>query len=158
MNVGILADSHDNVRKIRKALYVFREREVRAVLHAGDLVAPFAAKALKGFPGPLHAVFGNNDGERDGLARLLDIAPPPREISLGGRRIVLAHELREIPDDLAARADVVIAAHTHEVSIAPGLPLRLDPGEAGGWLTGRSTCVVLDLEKMEARVCELGGP
>jgi hypothetical protein len=36
--------------------------------------------------------------------------------------------------------------------------VRINPGEAGGWLTGRATCVVIDTETLEADVIELGGP
>ena len=58
-------------------------------------------------------------------------------------------------------ADVVITGHTHE-AITPGgdgqRPLFVNPGECGGWLDGKATCVVLDLESLEAELCEIGGP
>lgn len=153
MKIGILADTHDNMPAIRKALEAFRARGAETVIHAGDVVAPFAAKALARFEGPVYAVYGNNDGEREGLARALDIAAPPRIVELGGRRLVVAHDASQVADP--PDADIVVTGHTHAVEISPGRPLGLNPGEAGGWLTGRSTCVVLDLETMEAEVCEL---
>ena len=166
MKLGILADSHDHVRNIRKALEMFREREVEVILHAGDVVAPFAAKALAEFQGPVRVVFGNNDGERAGLAKVLDITPPPRELRLAGRTVVVAHEPGEIPEWMKAAADVVITGHTHEAAVPGGpagpeggrKPLSINPGESGGWLGGKATCVVLDLESMEVELCEIGGP
>ena len=158
MLVGVMSDSHDHLRKIRKAMALFRERGAGAVFHAGDVVAPFAARALKEFVGPLHAVFGNNDGERAGLGKIIDIAPGPREISLRGRKIVIAHDAKDVPDALASGADLVITGHTHERRISSGRPMRLNPGEICGWVTGRSTCVVVDLETMEAETCDLGEP
>ena len=160
MKIGIIADTHDHVRNIREALDRFSARGVEVIVHAGDVVAPFAAKALARFEGPLHAVFGNNDGERDGLTKVLDMAPPPRELELGGRRIVVAHEPGQIPEELARSADVIVTAHTHEPEITrPDRgPLRINPGEAGGWLTERASCVVLDSVTLEAEVVELGGP
>jgi hypothetical protein len=37
----------------------------------------------------------------------------------------------------------------------PGEPAKINPGEAGGWLTGRATCAVLDLGTLEAELCEI---
>jgi len=162
MIVGLMADSHDHLRLTRSALEVFRERGAGAVIHAGDVVAPFAAKVLAECDAPVHAVFGNNDGERAGLAKVLDIAPGPRAFEFGGRRIVVAHDLPEIPMEETARAHVVVTGHTHgpliEPSGEPGNPLMINPGETGGWLTGRATCAVLDTDTMEAEICELGAP
>lgn len=155
MLVGIMADSHDHIDGIKSALAVFREKGVAAVVHAGDVVAPFAAKVLKDVGVPLYAVFGNNDGERVGLARVIDIVEPPRTVELGGRKIVVAHEPGEIPDALARGADVIVTGHTHEASIGTGTPMLINPGETGGWLTSRKTCVVLDLETLQGHLCDL---
>ena len=158
MKVGIMADSHDHLRLVRKALDVFRERGAEVILHAGDVVAPFAAKVLAAFERPVHVVFGNNDGERAGLGAVLDIAPGPRVFELGGARIVVAHDVGDIGAGDVAGADVVVTGHTHLPVIEPGKPLRINPGETGGWLGDRATCVVLDTDSMEAKLCELGEP
>jgi uncharacterized protein len=39
--IGLISDSHDNLNAIRKAVEFFNRKEVKAVLHAGDLVSPF---------------------------------------------------------------------------------------------------------------------
>ncbi len=170
MKLGIIADTHDNLSSIRRALDCFRERGVEAVIHAGDMVAPFAAKALAEFPGPVYVVYGNCDGERAGLAKVLDVVPSPRTVELGGLKILVAHDAGEIPEERAAAADVVVTGHTHEVSVSvgssqsgtgeagrkrPGRPLRLNPGEACGAVNGRPTCIVLDTETLAAEVVEL---
>ena len=158
MIAGLMADSHDHVRLVRAALEIFRERGAEVVLHAGDVVAPFAAKLLASFGKPVHAVFGNNDGERAGLGGILDIAEGPRTFELGGMQIVVAHDLAEISESELAAADVVVTGHTHTPSIEPGKPLRINPGETGGWLSGRATCAILDTESLETELCELGAP
>jgi hypothetical protein len=155
MKLGVISDSHDHVANIRRAVALLEETGAGALVHAGDIVAPFAAKAVRAFRGPVHAVFGNNDGERAGLARVLDVREPPVELALAGRKIVLAHSLDQVPEALAQSADVVVTGHTHEAKVSPGRPLLVNPGEVGGWLTGRATCAVLDLDSMEARICDL---
>jgi len=157
VKIGLMADSHDHVARIREAVALLLERGAEALVHAGDVVAPFAAKAVAGFEGPVHAVYGNNDGERRGLSRILSICEPPLVLDLGGRCIVVAHDAADVPAELAATADAVVTGHTHEPEIRPGRPLWLNPGETGGWLTGRATCAVLDLATMEAEICEIAG-
>jgi predicted phosphodiesterase len=39
--IGIISDSHDNMDAIRRAVEFFNKKEVKAVLHAGDLVSPY---------------------------------------------------------------------------------------------------------------------
>lgn len=162
MKLGIIADSHDHVRNIRRALEIFGRRGVETIIHAGDIVAPFAAKALAEFAGRVLAVYGNNDGERAGLAGILDIAPPPRQFRLATRTVVVAHEPGQVPDWMGRAADVVITGHTHEAVMPPEGekegPLVINPGESGGWVTGKATCVVLDLETMKAELCEISEP
>lgn len=70
MILGILADTHDNLPKIEKAVKLFNKNKVDFVLHAGDFVAPFAISALKGLSCGWQGVFGNNDGEKEGLSRI----------------------------------------------------------------------------------------
>jgi hypothetical protein len=149
MKIGIIADTHDNIPKIKKALAFFTMRKCEAIIHAGDLVAPFAAKALKAAKLPIYAVFGNNDGERKGLAELLDIVEGPRTVKLGDRTFLVAHSESQIVPELAAGADLVIVAHTHVAGVKRDQkPLVLNPGEAGGWLYGRASVAVVDTTRL----------
>ncbi|KXS43896.1 MAG: phosphodiesterase, MJ0936 family, partial [Methanohalophilus sp. T328-1] len=59
-----MADSHDNLEMIRKAVKFFNEKQVSAVLYAGDLVSPINVKGFTELEAPLHLVFGNNEGDR----------------------------------------------------------------------------------------------
>ena len=153
MKIGILADSHDNVPMIRAAVGLFRREGVDHVLHAGDFVSPFALEPLRHLACPVTAVFGNNDGERVGLAgRFADIGevhPNLAELTLADRRIGMVHypELA-LPMATSGKYDVVVYGHTHEIDERRMDALLLNPGEVGGWLTGRSTVVLLDLESL----------
>ena len=161
MKIGVLSDSHDNMAMILAALELFEAERVEAAIHAGDIVAPFAAKLLKRFAGPLHVVYGNNDGEREGLAGVLpQISPGPLRVDLAGRRIIVHHWIEQVPPEATAGADVIITGHTHVIvndRVEGRHPtLILNPGECCGVLTGRSTAAILDTDSLSARIVTLG--
>lgn len=149
MKIGILSDSHDRVDRIEAAMAAFRERHVEALIHAGDFVAPFAAKPLAKSDLPVYAVFGNCDGERVGLAKILDVHNPPLFFELDGKRFCLVHDIFTIEDVDALGVDVLVHGHTHNQEISHARTLIINPGEAGGWLKGVSRAVVLDTDTME---------
>ncbi|MCX7803683.1 MAG: metallophosphoesterase [Planctomycetota bacterium] len=161
MIIGVMSDSHDNLTRISAVLEAFRANKCEAILHLGDFVAPFALKAILQFGGgPVHAVYGNNDGERAGLSKLLPtLRQGPVTVEIGGRKIGMAHERSRIPDEYFRSCDVVLFGHSHDVHVEPygkNSPLVLNPGETCGWLTGKATCAIVNLDSMEAAVIETG--
>lgn len=157
MKIGVLSDTHDRLPAIARALELFRQRQVEAVVHAGDLVAPFAARSMQAWSGPLHVIYGNNDGERDGLKRTLpQIQDGPLWIETGGKRILVHHYLDWCTPHDVQRADVIITGHTHEVvNERQGNRLLLNPGECCGWLSGRCTVAILDTNSLSAEIVEV---
>ncbi|MFH0962675.1 MAG: metallophosphoesterase [Planctomycetota bacterium] len=156
MKIGIMSDSHDNLPLIEKALRVLRERSAEVVLHAGDFVAPFAAKTILRGGLPVRAVLGNNDGEKNGLRKVLPgLVDPPLVLTLAGKKFVLVHDLPEAGDLTEIDADCVVFGHTHEPQIRRGRPLVVNPGETGGWLTGRPQIAFLDTERMDVEFVSL---
>ena len=159
MKVGIIADTHDNVPRIEEAVAVFNERKVELVVHSGDYIAPFAIAPLDELECQYVGVFGNNDGEKLGLSgRSQDrINVSPHTVELGGKRILIMHD----PGRLAALVksqvyDMISYGHTHEPVIEKrGRTLVINPGECGGWLTGRCTIALADLDLMTAELIEL---
>ena len=157
MLIGVMADTHDNLPKVRAALDLFASRGVEAIVHAGDFVAPFALKLVVGAGLPVVAVLGNNDGEKAGLHKAgADLHAPPHRFRMGGRAVVLAHNPAQLADDAIAGADLVVYGHTHKHEVRQGPPLVVNPGEAGGWLTGVATAAIVDLDAMTAEIVELG--
>jgi hypothetical protein len=51
--------------------------------------------------------------------------------------------------------DAIVYGHTHDVDVRLGHPLVINPGEAGGWLTGKATMALLDLETMTVEIVSL---
>lgn len=157
MKIGVLSDTHDRLPTIDRALALFQDRAVQAVVHPGDLVAPFAARRLLAWTGPLYVIYGNNDGEREGLKRILpQIQDGPLWIDAEGKRILVHHYVEWCAPGDVARADAVVTGHTHEVvNERRGGKLFLNPGECCGWLSGQCTVAILDTDSLSAQIIEV---
>ncbi|MFZ2052779.1 MAG: metallophosphoesterase [Candidatus Aminicenantales bacterium] len=159
--IGVMSDSHDNVTMVRKAVALFKDAGCDLVLHAGDVVAPFAARELAALGCPVKAVFGNCDGEKQGLEMALEkfgnIQDAPLLFAHEGRQILLVHYHFSVATYASSgKYDVIIFGHTHKPVIQKeGKTLLLNPGETGGWLTGKCTAALLDPEKLEAEIIGL---
>jgi putative phosphoesterase len=118
--IGIISDTHEDVRMIRKAVRVFKERAPAFVVHCGDIISP---PVLEHFAGvPLRLVYGNNDGERSGLKKkclelgFLEI-DETLVFSHADRSFFVNHGTRpSIIEEAVAlqRYDYVLHGHTHE--------------------------------------------
>ena len=157
MLIGVISDTHDRLPMIDAALVLFSQRAVEAVIHPGDFVAPFAVRRFLRYKGPLHATYGNNDGERAGLKALMpQLAEGPLRLSLGGRAILVHHFIDWCDPNDIAKSDIIITGHTHEVvNRFDRGKLFLNPGECCGWVHGRCTVAILDTDGQSAEVCEL---
>jgi hypothetical protein len=157
MLIGVLADTHDRLPAVDRAIELFARRRVHAVIHAGDIVAPFTAQRMLNWKGPLHIIYGNNDGERAGLKKILpQIQDGPLWVELGGRKILVHHFIDWCSPADIARADIVISGHTHQVvTTYREHKLLLNPGECCGWQTERCTVAILDTDGPAAEICEL---
>ena len=156
-HIGIISDTHDNRKNIAQAVALFNKHEVSLVIHAGDLVSPFTVMDFKLLTCPMEMVFGNNDGERIGLSNSFKnigtLVPGPRSFSFQGKKFLLMHEPGCLDHLMQAQnIDVIIYGHTHDVDVRQGQPLVINPGEAGGWLRGKATVAILDLETMAAEI------
>lgn len=159
MKVGIISDSHDNLTLIRKAVQIFNEKAVDMVIHAGDFVAPFSLVPLDDLKCEYIGVFGNNDGERFGLSKRSKgrIFLPPHNVELSGKKILVLHEPYEIVSLTKSQVyDIIIYGHTHNHVIEKHeRTMVINPGECCGWLTGKGTVAVLNIDEMEAELIYL---
>jgi putative phosphoesterase len=163
MIIGAMSDSHDRLDAVDKAISFFNSQEVTDVLHAGDLVSPFVARLFSKLKAKLHFVWGNNEGDHDFVkVRFADIGVTPlgdfAVLQLGGKKIALLHgTYEEIVDSLvgSGRYDLVVRGHNHKAEIIEGKTLVVNPGEVCGYLTGRQTVALIDLQEMHGRIVEL---
>lgn len=192
--IGIMADSHDNLPVIRKAVDFFNGEKVQMVIHAGDLISPFTASEFKNLEMPFEAVYGNNDGERAGLKTAysdLCSLEDFKEINVAEKKIGIIHGHQDKITKALAHSgiyDVLITGHTHQslisninfsnhskfsndnyewlnenkelnnLQIWEGLikkTLIINPGETCGYITGKSTVVLLDIKDLKWNLIDL---
>jgi putative phosphoesterase len=161
MLIAILSDIHDNIWKLEEVLNGLGEAE--QLIFCGDFCAPFTlAQIADGFPGPVHVVFGNNDGDRLFLLRVATQAGNVTlhgefaELEMDSRRIAATH-YPAIAAGLAAgeRYDLVCYGHTHRAAEERvGDTLLINPGEVMGRF-GRSTYVLYDTNTGRATLQEI---
>lgn len=157
MKIGLIADTHDNLPKVERAIKVFNTKKVSLVLHTGDYIAPFSILLFKKLKCEYLGVFGNNDGEREGLLKISGgcIRESPLIIERNSKKIVLVHDLNKL-DLKDANCDLVIFGHTHKPEIKKNNSvLFINPGECGGWLTKRSTIGILDLDSLSIDILKI---
>lgn len=156
MLLGVISDTHDRTPVIKQAVTLFNERKVAAVLHCGDFVAPFALNPFKELKCPFYAVFGNNDGEREGLTKVFEangwsLNGRPWSFELSGYKISILHEPAPIKNLVEQRAqDLIVYGHTHEPYFEKKeKTMVVNPGEACGWVKGICSIALVDMAKQE---------
>jgi putative phosphoesterase len=94
MRVGILSDTHGNIRATTAALKVLGERKVEQYVHCGDVGGEEIFDLLAGLP--VAFVWGNTDWNREKLAAYavalgLACHDDMADLTLDGRRIAVTH-------------------------------------------------------------------
>ena len=162
MRIGIISDIHDNIWRLEKVLEQLGACE--ALLCLGDYCAPFTMTAIgQGFRGEIHAVWGNNDGDKLLLTRMADRAGnitlhgDLADLNLAGRHIALNHYPQVgRPLALSGRFDLVCYGHDHDQRCERhGETLLVNPGEVMGRF-GVHSLAIYDTATGEAEIRELG--
>ncbi len=159
MRIAVISDSHDNVENLKKAVVCANERNCEHLFHLGDIVSPLAAGVLKGFNGKINAVFGNCDGDKIGLMRVIsdlggDINTSPVKINLEQKLFVLMHAPVLI-DQLAGSVDYILYGHLHKHEISEkNNTVIINPGETAG-LSEEPGMVFLDLSTGDIETIKL---
>lgn len=144
MRVAIISDIHDNVWNLANALSGLTDCDV--LLCCGDLCSPFVVAQLgDGFNGPVHFVFGNNDGD---LFRITAVAGRFDHVhihgevfqgEIGGKRFAVNHYPNLArPMAQSNQFDVVCYGHNHifrieeqsgTILVNPGTIMGFDPSQ-----------------------------
>ena len=162
MKVGLLADTHDRIPAIAELLDVMLAKGVSLVMHAGDYCSPFALDPINDKNIALLGIFGRNDGDPEGLNAVaakgvgMELYESPHSFEVAGHRILIVHDLGEVNRRSIDSHRFVVHGFTHkQETVTRGDTLIVNPGEACGWLTGKCTAAILDLETSEVEVITL---
>lgn len=158
MKIGVVSDSHDNLKGLKWAFGKMAEMGIDKVLHLGDIISPFVPLRIRDmYGGDLWAITGNNDGD---LVRLEAnfkkvgfhiFTEEQAFITLGDRNIVFMHEPRLLDElALSGEFDLVLYGHTHERNVKRVRDaLIINPGELYGYISGKVSFAVIDLNSLE---------
>jgi putative phosphoesterase len=156
VRIGVMADTHDRVPAIAEILDRFASKGVAMVMHAGDYCSPFSLAPFHQRGMALLGVFGRNDGDRETLAAYAargmgtEIYESPHSFDVGGKRVLLVHDIAEISARSIESHDFVIHGSSHlQTEKKVGTTLVINPGEACGWIHGKCTAAILDTETGE---------
>jgi putative phosphoesterase len=158
MRIGVVSDTHNNLKNVRRIVELFNESGVERVIHTGDISQAKTLDALAGLKVPLTGVFGNNDEERESLEAAIarhgfTFAEPPLELVWHERRIIVVHDPLEFNGHLAQHHELALHGHTHrhrhEVR---NRTLIFNPGECAGHMKGYNAIGVVDLATLDAEL------
>ncbi|MCX7715790.1 MAG: metallophosphoesterase [Endomicrobia bacterium] len=166
MLIGVISDTHENMTAIDKAVSIFNLHKVQLVFHAGDIISPITFSHFAKLNCKIHLVFGNNDGEKKMLkekySQIGSIQEPPLEYELKDNiktiRFIIYHTPPDNLEELAKSGnyDYIIYGHTHRKDFRTiNQTIIINPGEAGGWLFGNNTIVILDTETKKVEFIEI---
>jgi uncharacterized protein len=155
VRIGVVSDTHNQLRNVRRIVELFNTARVDRVVHTGDITHARTLEVFRDLEAPLVGVFGNNDVEREALETVaadagMRLEPPPLSISWAGQRLLVMHDPHFLREEMLATHDVVLHGHTHRaVHERRGGALVFNPGECAGMLDGHNTVGVLTLARLE---------
>ena len=116
--LGLISDTHDNETATKKAVELFKERNVDFIVHCGDIIEPEILELFEGLK--IMFVLGNNDDEA-GLnkqAKVLgfDRITEEREFVYKNKKFYVYHGTSRAKLEAAIKTDkydYILTGHTH---------------------------------------------
>ncbi len=158
MRIGVVSDTHNNLRNCRRIVGLFNEAGVDRVVHTGDITQAKTIDVFAGLNMSMTGVFGNNDLERDSLDESIarhgfHFSEPPLTLEWAGRRILVVHDPLTLDEQNSGDCDVILHGHTHRQVIQFDCrQLTFNPGECAGMMSGYNAIGIVDLHRMEPEV------
>lgn len=158
MRIGIVSDTHNNLKNCRRIVELFNNASVERVIHTGDITQAKTIEVFAKLDAPMYGVYGNNDQERESLEAAVEqfdfhFIDPPLNLSWAGRELLVVHDPLEIALPEGGRFDVILHGHTHQLTIERhDTSLVFNPGECAGIMDGFNSIGLLDLDNMKPEV------
>ena len=159
MLVGVVSDTHNNIKNIEKIISLFNEESVDIVIHTGDISKATTLQLFSGLECPMVGVFGNNDRMEEGLENVCEkynfkFQEPPLALNIRDKKILIFHEPDLIEDHLNTdkNIDLIIHGHTHRYREERlGNIKYFNPGESAGFQAGKNAIGLINMRNLEIR-------
>ncbi|HEX7034378.1 MAG TPA: YfcE family phosphodiesterase [Pseudomonadales bacterium] len=158
MRIGIVSDTHNNLRNVHRIVELFNAAGVDRVIHTGDITQAKTLDVFAHLDAPLYGVFGNNDQEREALEAAIArygfrFCEPPFELDWHERRIVVVHDPLELEGVLGPEHALALHGHTHLYRYEQrGGQVLFNPGECAGHMKGLNAVGVMDLSDLSVEL------
>jgi putative phosphoesterase len=163
MKIGVVSDTHNNIRNVHRIVELFNEARVERVIHTGDITQAKTLDVFAHLTMPLYGVYGNNDeGERESLeaavaAHGFEFREPPFVLEWHTRSIMVVHDPLEFNGHLDGSHELALHGHTHlyryeQISIKNREQVIFNPGECAGQMKGFNAVGVMDLEDLSVEI------
>ena len=149
MRIGVVSDTHNNLKNVRRIVELFNAASVDRVIHTGDITQAKTIEVFAQLDAPMSGVFGNNDQERPSLEAAIerfgfDFYEPPFQVNWGDREIIVVHDPLEFDGHLDTQA-IALHGHTHRYRCdLSAEQLIFNPGECAGMMKGLNAIGVLN--------------
>ena len=160
MLLGVVSDTHNNLKNIDQIVSLFNRRSVDLVIHTGDITNANSLRKFAELESKLFLVFGNNDRSEFGLKEVaaennFEIQEPPYQIKKCNREIVIFHEPDLIDNFLDENKDIdlVLHGHTHRFrnEVFRGTNI-FNPGECAGMMKGKNQVGIIELDSANPKI------
>ena len=159
MLIGVVSDTHNNLKNIEQIISLFNKEKVDLVIHTGDITNANALKKFSSLNCNLVGVYGNNDRNEIGLSDVAEkqtfkFQNPPYLLTLENKNIAIFHEPDEIASflDLNHDIDLILHGHTHryrEETI--NNTLLFNSGESAGMQKDKNAIGLINLLNLEIK-------
>ncbi len=158
MIIGVVSDTHNNLKNVARIVELFNEAKVERVIHTGDISQAKTLDVLAGLEAPMTGVFGNNDEERDSLHEAIarhgfEFQEPPLYLDWHNQRIVVVHDPLEFDGAVHDHHTLAIHGHTHRHRHEKvGNAWYFNPGECAGHMRGLNQIGLVDLRDLRVEI------
>ncbi|MCS7123246.1 MAG: metallophosphoesterase [Candidatus Aenigmarchaeota archaeon] len=122
MKIGIISDTHDRIKEIKKAIRILEKEKIELLIHCGDIVSPFTLYYFRKLKCPMKFLFGNNVGDINlhfKFAKEFDLNIEFSNfffLNINSKKIAVYHgDVKEITEALikCGNYNCVFAGHDH---------------------------------------------
>ena len=159
MIVGVVSDTHNNIKNIKKIIDLFNDEQVDLVIHTGDISKAATLEIFSNLNSPLVGVFGNNDRIEEGLEEVCEeynfnFQEPPLSLTLENKKVAIFHEPDLIKDYIKKHKDTDLIFHGHTHRYREEIINKVtyfNPGESAGSLEGKSAIGLVNLNNLRIK-------